>query len=339
MISSKKTYNGIIDSYFRENQSLKIMSLFFAWVSAVETEKNEQGRLALQQKFESYNIPYNADVEDALLKVHSKIGITAAATSTAKRVSMGRWAMRVAAVLIPLVMIGGAAFFFLNQPAVPSIQHLSFHAPLNETKKVYLSDGSQVWLKSGSGLQYAKADVGNREVTLSGKAHFIIESNEERPFLVNTEHLNITVLGTTFTVKELDKNDITQVTLETGTVNVESVSGERFVLQPGDQLIHNNLSGTAVVNQLDEFDLSLANVWKKERLVFQESSLCQMIRTINAYYFGKTIDFSGFTNAENVYFSIRFSPGESLEKTLYILRILTGNFNYRFEGSTVYIYN
>ena len=324
-----KTYTEIVDSFFGVQQSLKERNRFYLWL--LDDENSEQKEQALQQKFDTYNIPFDASVEQMLLKVHDRIGMASISAKT-KRISIGGWAMRVAAALIPLILIGGTIFLLNNR--VPSVEFLTFHAPENETKQVTLTCNSQVWLKPNSSIVYAK---GNRKVNLSGQASFVIERDEERSFLVNTEHLQMTVLGTEFTV--MKENNNTLVTLTEGSLQVQSFGGEPIVLQPGDQLIFDHLTGTCTVHQLDAFDLSLANIWTAERLVFQQSRLEQMIRTINAYYFNRTIDFSGFTDVPGLDFTIRFSAGQTLEKTLYVLRELTGAFNFRFEGERVYIYN
>ena len=328
-----KTYTEIVDAFFEGQKSQKERTSFYEWL--LDEENNEQKVAALQQKFDTYNVPYDANVEKMLLKVHSRIEAMRISAPT-KRISIGGWAMRIAAALIPLILVGGAIFMLNNR--IPAVDFLTFHAPENDTKQVTLTCNSQVWLKPGSSLVYAKADRGNRQVNLSGRASFAIERKEDRPFLVDTEHLQMTVLGTEFTVREEDDNN-TSVTLTEGSLQVQSPDGKAIVLQPGDQLIFDHLTGTSVVYKLDEFDLALANIWTEERLVFQQSRLEQMIRTINAYYFNRIIDFSGFTDVPDMDFTIRFSAGETLEMTLYILRELTGAFNFRFDGEKVYIYN
>lgn len=336
---NSKKYTEIVNSFFGAEQTPKNQRLFYQWL--LDDNDSEQKELAMQYQFDSYNVAYDARVEEMLLQVHEKIGVAITATTLTKRVSINRWAMRVAAALIPLIMIAGATFFLLNRPSsiYPSIEFLTFHAPVSETKKVILSCNSHVWLKDGSSIVYARTNSGNREITLSGKAHFAVERNEERPFLVTTDHLQIAVLGTEFTIKEIAGTGNTLVTLTSGSLSVESPTGEQFLLHPGDQLTHNHQTGSSLVSQLDAFDLSLMDIWREERLVFQQATLSEIIRTINAYYFNRAIDFSALSQINENLYSIRFSVGESLETTLHILRELTGGFNYRMEGSNIYIYN
>jgi len=65
-----------------------------------------------------------------------------------------------------------------------------------------LADGSHVTLAAGSTLKYRSDLTGaRREVYLTGEACFKVAKNPDRPFLVYTEKLVTTVLGTTFLVK------------------------------------------------------------------------------------------------------------------------------------------
>ncbi|MGI4740855.1 MAG: FecR family protein [Janthinobacterium lividum] len=65
-----------------------------------------------------------------------------------------------------------------------------------------LADGSRVTLATGSTLKYLANLAGaRREVYLTGQACFKVAKNPARPFLVYTDKLVTTVLGTTFLVQ------------------------------------------------------------------------------------------------------------------------------------------
>ena len=327
-----KKYTERIDSFFETPQTSKSKRLFYQWL--LDGNDSEQKELALRHRFEAYDVPYNAEVEEALLQVHKEIGI-AEIKIDKKRLSIGSWAMRVAAVLIPLLMVAGGIFFFLNR--APDVEFLAFHAPVQEIKQIALCCNSQIWLKDGGSLVYAKTDRGNREVNLSGRAHFVVESNAERPFLVNINNMQVAVLGTEFTIKESDNS--TLITVASGAISVALANGEQLIMQPNHQLIHCHLNESSIISRLDAFDVALSSVWKKERLVFQEMPIKQMIRTVNAFYFHRVVDYSGFTELDDTRFSIQFDAGKNLETTLTLLKELTNAFNYRFEDAKVIIYN
>lgn len=330
---NNKTYSIIVDSFFGTTQSPKTKYLFYRWL--VDNENNEQVELAMQEKFESYDIAYDQTVDIHLLNTLKRIETSSAATIK-KRVSIGNWTRRIAAVLIPLILVSGITFFLLNR--APSVELITFQASDHAFTHLTLTCQSQVWLKSGSSILYAKAEKGSRQVTLtSGKAHFAVERIEDRPFYVNTDHLQINVLGTEFTVNAINNNTI--ITLASGSLLATLPDGTQYTLQKGYQLTHYPQNNKTTLTQLCDFYLSLATVWKRERLVFHESTFEQILKTINAYYTEQTINFSNFIDVSEQLFTIEFQSGESIESVLDKLKVFTGIFQYQLKGNYIYIYN
>ena len=330
-----KKYIEKVDSFFEAPQTPESRRQFYQWL--LDDTDRELKELAMKSRFEAYDVDYDEEeVTKALLQVHSKIKIPKN-VPTEKRVSIGRWTLRVAAALIPLFIIAGSALVWLNRAS--SVELLSFHAPVNETKQILLSCLSYVWIKDGSSLGYTADFNGTRELMLSGRAHFAVERSGDRPFLVHTDRLKITVLGTEFTVKELIADNRTVITVASGSVQVESTSGEQFLLSANHQLTYNHSAGRSTVSQLDAFDVALSNIWKKERVELHQLSLSQVMQKIDAFYFNRTIDLSGFANADDTLLSFQFDASESIENTLTKLQELTGAFYLRFEGTTAVIYN
>lgn len=86
-----------------------------------------------------------------------------------------------------------------------------------------LPDGSAVALHPGSSLRYATAFAGpRREVHLTGEAYFQVHKNPARPFLVLTNQVVTTVLGTSFRVKAYDRSKDTYVAVREGKVAVQA---------------------------------------------------------------------------------------------------------------------
>ncbi len=66
---------------------------------------------------------------------------------------------------------------------------------------VRLADGTKVMLNAGSRLTYPKEFSGEkREVQLSGQAFFEVTPDKTHPFVVKTQKMDVTVLGTSFEV-------------------------------------------------------------------------------------------------------------------------------------------
>jgi len=106
-----------------------------------------------------------------------------------------------------LLVLGAALAVVLLRPrqvATPAstASWVQQHNTGAQVRRFALADGSRVALYPGSSLHYRPGLAGaRREVRLRGEAFFEVAKNPARPFLVYTEQLVTTVLGTSFRVK------------------------------------------------------------------------------------------------------------------------------------------
>ncbi|MVN78151.1 DUF4974 domain-containing protein [Hymenobacter sp. HMF4947] len=95
-----------------------------------------------------------------------------------------------------------------------------------------LADGSQVTLSTGSTLKYPAGFAGHRrEVYLQGQAFFKVAKNPQHPFLVYTNKLVTTVLGTSFLVTAYSDQEA-KVAVREGRVAVQARQGAELNATP-----------------------------------------------------------------------------------------------------------
>jgi ferric-dicitrate binding protein FerR (iron transport regulator) len=119
---------------------------------------------------------------------------------------------------------------------------------------VVLPDGTSVVLNACSHLRYDvnKFLNGDRKVTLVGEAYFDVKHDPQHPFIIQTAHANIKVLGTVFNVKAYEEDATVEATLLSGKVEVSfseknAVGGNRVVvLQPEQKIIIDKKNMTAL---------------------------------------------------------------------------------------------
>ena len=122
---------------------------------------------------------------------------------------------RIAAILlIPLLSILSGYLYFNPVDQKGSIGNLVVHADRGERSGVTLPDGTQVKLNAESSLSYTH-DFGRelRQVNLEGEAYFEVTRNEDKPFVVHTEYLDIEVLGTSFNVYSYERENVMEMAL------------------------------------------------------------------------------------------------------------------------------
>jgi len=95
--------------------------------------------------------------------------------------------------------------------------------PYGEKLRLRLSDGSLVWLNSGSSLSFPQqfsSKSKTREVNVIGEAYFEISKNKKKPFIVHTPSVSVKVLGTHFNISSYANDSKSETTHMEGKVQV-----------------------------------------------------------------------------------------------------------------------
>lgn len=174
-----------------------------------------------------------------------------------------RWTMiaRVAAVVA--VLIGTYWWSIAN----PSYDHYVINNT-DKLKTVTLFDGTKVTLNRGARLDFfSQIEHGNRQVKLIGNAFFEVTKNPDAPFVIETKHTEVKVLGTSFDIHETSIK--TTVTVATGKVQVSSrTSSDKLILTPDQRAIY--ADGKLV---LEKSASANHYAWKTEKYSFVKEPL------------------------------------------------------------------
>ena len=157
---------------------------------------------------------------------------------------------------------------------------MTLSVPRGSDYYVVLADGTKVWMNAESELRYPQTFSGTQRVVhLVGEAYFEVAKNKEKPFIVETPHERVEVLGTHFNVSSYPTDTKSAVTLVEGRVQV-SVEGQvSRVLHPGQQSI---VAGQDIEVQDVNIDEYIA--WKNGEFMFNEESLSSAMRKIGRWY-------------------------------------------------------
>lgn len=145
------------------------------------------------------------------------------------------------------IVLAGSIFFYTNYLENQKAELAELKAPeetiiksnpKGQKSTIMLSDGTKVILNSESELTYTTGyGKKDRKVTLSGEAFFEVAENPDKPFTVQTNHLNTTALGTSFNVLAYE-NEFEEVSLLSGKVRVEKNRDNKHheILTPGEMI-------------------------------------------------------------------------------------------------------
>ena len=99
---------------------------------------------------------------------------------------------------------------------------LQQYIPIAEMRSLTLPDGTKVQLNSKSTLLYPHEFTGDsRSVFLLGEANFKVKPDKKRPFIVKSNDLQITALGTEFNVSAYPESQEIATTLISGSIRVD----------------------------------------------------------------------------------------------------------------------
>lgn len=234
-----------------------------------------------------------------------------------------------AAAAVALLCLSVWAAYLYMQPA--AIQTVS---TLAETRTLRLPDGSTVTLNHYSSLSFPEKFASDqRQVKLDGEAYFDVSKDKKHPFVVQTEAVDVQVLGTRFNVDAYPDSPNVRTTLLSGSVAVCNKSqSARMILKPNELAIYNKVEGKLTRKVLEQAQDEIA--WQQGDFIFDDLPLQEIARKLS-HSFGTTIHIAD-TALRDYRITARFCNGENLETILSVLRD-AGYFDYSTENKQIII--
>lgn len=191
-----------------------------------------------------------------------------------------------------------------------------------------LSDGTKVWLNSGSSLKYPVAFAGSeRKVELTGEAYFEVAKKVHRPFKVITAQQDIEVLGTHFNVNSYANEREVKTTLFEGAIFVSSHNGKGMRLKAGQEAVFSG--GVFRVSPL-KGEQSIA--WKNRMFHFENADVASIMKQLERWYDIRVVYTAKMP-------AIKFSGKVPMDAGLdQVLKILAaGGLQFKLSGRTIII--
>lgn len=160
--------------------------------------------------------------------------------------------------------------------------------PYGKYNSLTLSDGTKVWLNSGSRLVYPPVFVGmTREVYVQGEAYFEVTYNVNKPFYVKTDRFRVEAVGTKFSVQANDSEGLFTALLLEGEVSLTSgkdmASGDAGTkLKPGYLASLDEEKKKFDVRAVEHPENYIA--WKNGYLIFDDEPLSEILHRVSRYY-------------------------------------------------------
>lgn len=156
-----------------------------------------------------------------------------------------------------------------------------------QVKMIKLEDGTQVWLNADSRLSYPDKFTGaTREVKLLGEAYFKVMHDTTRRFIIHTEKLNTSVLGTSFNIKAYKDDKTIKISVITGKVAVavkaHTLKQAPILLLPNMQAVYTKKAETLISEKIEN-SASLAD-WYQGNMHYHNTPLKEVIADVQRKY-------------------------------------------------------
>lgn len=182
-----------------------------------------------------------------------------------------RIALRVAAVLIPLAVLG--CFIVYTRPAGSGWQTF---ATADNVDSIRLPDNTMVYLNRNTTIQY-QMTAAKRQVRLSGIANFEVSHQKDCPFMVDAGMATVRVLGTSFMVENVEGRGRVDVQVRSGRVSFESNEGGCVQLTAGEHATFSN----SVITRSDQI---WTDEWQSGIIKLQSATLPEALDHLMTYY-------------------------------------------------------
>lgn len=242
--------------------------------------------------------------------------------------------MRVAAVVLVL-LVPFATYWQGKQAVKQTFADMVVEAPMGAHTKLYLPDGTLVWLNAGSKIVYSQGfGVDDRQLSLEGEGYFEVMRNEEVPFEINTKELNLRVLGTKFNFKNYPDDEEVTVNLMEGKVALRNGIKEmpELYLTPNEKMVLNKTTGQMVKSSTKA---DKANVWINDELFFDEELLEDIAKKLMRSYNVK-VEVADSLRNKRFYGSFGISAN-TIDKILDMMAS-TRQMNYKYENGVYILY-
>ena len=276
----------LLAKYFAGEASVTQIKTIEKWVAENAANKKSYDRMHfLWLQSAKGELEKQVNVSDAWTKMQFRMNaakqvpieknIEAAEPSIYKRTA--KRLLQFAAIIIIALGVN----FLLKLISEPD--YISTESQMSSVE-ITLPDNSEIKLNKESKISYPEKFNGKRRhIKLEGEAFFEVEPDKEKPFIIEAQFAQIKVIGTSFNVQAYDDEDIVEVTVVSGVVELSDKDGNNkpTTLKKGEKGTLDKATGR-VYKEINEEDDELQ--WMSTKIVFKDAELYQVAETLSIAY-------------------------------------------------------
>lgn len=327
------TVNDWITGYLTNSLTPEEMQSLQEWLNASEENRkyfSDMQEIWIAASDEADDRSFNKERAYQLFLKQTE-ATTRQAINKRKAFQLRPW-MYAAAMIIVVFICGTIAFQTGKSVIRNQLTQISIEAPYGSKTKLYLPDGTLVWLNAGSKMSYAQDfGINERALNLTGEAYFEVTKNKHIPFKVHTDELDVKVLGTKFNFRNYQDDLEAKVCLLEGKVAL-STQQKETILHPDQQALLDKKTGKLLISRTKA---AYSAEWTNDRLYFDEALLPDIVKELKRSYNIKITIADAALNSVRFYGNFRRKE-QSIREIMDVLSS-TDKMTYTIEGKNIVI--
>ena len=321
MNSVNEKYDALIKSYFDGQSTAEEALELLSWFA-----ESEDNRIAFKSqkdqdevwKLTDFAMPDDIDVEGALSQVNAKIDALEEETPVVEMPWLRRnykMVSGIAAAVVVALFLG----FLVNKPFSPTVTLAS--NDWNSEEAYVLPDGSAVTFEGESRISHPKRfGLSERLVEFEGTALFDVAKDENHPFIVHCNGMDVEVLGTSFLLNADEEKSF--VDLYSGKVLMTTLDRKghelaQLELNPGERGVWN---ADGELRMMTYPEVKKEQLEQERVLVFDDACLSTIVETLEYIY---EIQIRLDENCASKKITARFTDQDPIEEVLETIAVVS----------------
>jgi len=203
---------------------------------------------------------------------------------------------------------------------VKELKYNTLNVPYGKRFNVELSDGSVVYLNSGTSIKFPVQfmEGKDREIEIEGEAFFDVAHDENNTFRVRSNGAILEVYGTKFNFKNFPEDPFSEIILTEGSVGVKSDLNDKEMvrIKPSFKAKLNKSGNDVEVTQVNT---KLYTSWIDGRVVFRNENIDNLIMKLERLY-NVSITNNNQNLSNNFFNATIYVENETIEDVLNYLK-------------------
>lgn len=239
----------------------------------------------------------------------------------------------VAASLI-VILTGFSVLQYVNHKEESNVAWIEKRVAFGETDSLVLSDGTSLWMNSGSSVIYPEKFFGKRrQIFFSGEGYFDVAKDNRSTFEIKAGESIVRVLGTEFNLRAYVEDDALELALLDGKVEFEPKNGDAKVMMSPGEIVEYYRDSHKL--KQSTFDVVQYTSCREGSIYFRNMPLSTIAKQLERK-FNVRITITNDT-LKDISYHMAFVNNETLDEILSVLEN-DSRINIRKQGDFVEIY-